>query len=134
VGEVKTEKTHCQHYVDEYGNYHSKLVLGNDVLVEFSYFTGKAPRENWHIVVITTDGVYRLYIDGETTESFCDEYGFSEKLMRDLLEEVKTEAKRGRIREFKVNEKNIEKASEELRNFIEKLSQTYQYYSNIRST
>jgi hypothetical protein len=127
----QTEKTHCQHYRDEWGNYHSKLVLGNDVLVEYSYFTGRAPRENLHIVAITFDGVYRLYRDGETTETYCDEYKLSEKLMRDLLEEVKTEAKRGRIREFKVNEKNLEKASKELRDFIEKLRQTYNYYTNF---
>ena len=108
--------------MDRWGNYHSKLVLGDDVAVEYAYFYGRAPRESLSVTVVTVDGlVYEFYT--VELESFCKEYGLlTEKMKQEILKEVKREA--SRIRRFEV--KNEEKlASEELRRFVEELKQAY---------
>jgi hypothetical protein len=120
------EKTGCVHYMDEWGNYHSILQQGDDVLVKYSYFYGRAPRESFSATVITIDGlVYEFYTIGESTESFCREYGMlSDKLMQEILKEVEREARRGKIR-FEVNEENLAKAESNIKTFVEKLKQAY---------
>jgi hypothetical protein len=118
------EKTKCIHYMDRWGNYHSQLEIGNDVVVKYRYFSGRAPRESWTTTVITIDGfVYGFDVDGESSETFCHEYGvLNDKLMQEILKEVEREA--GRIR-FEVNEENLARASNDLKEFVEKLKQAY---------
>ena len=122
----KAQKTQCMRVRDEWGNYHSRLITGDDVVVEYTYFTGRAPRETWSTTVITLDGkVYELVKDGETLESFCYEYDLNEKMKQEILKEVATETRRGRIHRFDMNEDNLAKADPSLKAFVEMLRQTY---------
>jgi hypothetical protein len=111
--------------MDRWGNYHSELVAGDDILLKYSYWSGRAPRESWATTVITTNGrVHEVGRVGETLESFCHEHGeLTEELKQAILREVEREAKRGRMK-LEVNEENLAKAPE-LRTFVEKLKQAY---------
>jgi len=109
--------------MDRWGNYHDQLV-GNDVVVEYTYHYGRAPRESISVTVITEDfHVYELDIIGETLESFCHEHGLlTEELKQQIINEVKRNASKMR---FEVNEERLRGASEELRRFVEELKQAY---------
>jgi hypothetical protein len=109
--------------MDKWGNYHSKLDVGDDVIVRYTYFSGRAPRESWTTVVITADGyVFRFHNIAETTETFCNEYGITEELKRQIINEVKRVAPRMRLA---INE---EKVSEQLKEFVEEIKKTYEFW------
>jgi len=109
--------------MDRWGNYHSKLVLGDDIAVEYAYHYGRAPRESLSVTVVTVDGlVYEFYT--VELESFCKEYGLlTEELKQQIINEVKRNASKMRF-EVK-NEERLRGASEELRRFVEELKQAY---------
>jgi len=102
------------------------MVFGNDIVLEYAYYTGEAPWNFWINVFITVDG--RVIIKdrgGRTAESYCSEYVLDDKVRKKLIEEVTIGARRKIITRFEVNEKLLEKADPRLKEFVEQLKKAY---------
>jgi CRISPR/Cas system endoribonuclease Cas6 (RAMP superfamily) len=108
--------------MDEWGNYHSQLLIenDNDIMIKYSYRSGRPPRENLSVTVITTDGyVFGFYSIAESSETFCNEYGeLNEELKRQIINEIRRKASRMRLT---INEE----VPEQFKEFVEEIKKTY---------